>query len=289
MLRPARPTSTRASRPVIHRLVPSAAATRPSRVDAYFHVTRGGRARSRSASRARARRHRRRARRRGPRPRRRAAPAPAAGPGPGSLLAWTTRATPAAISASMHGPVRPVCARLEAHVGGRARARSPAASSATTSACAVPAPWCQPSPTTCGPSGPSATRTAPTRGWGRRRGRAAPARGRAAPTARHHQARSPWVLLPSPSPGSGGSREGAQATGAHSAPVTTCCLPSGLSPSVEESHLVNRSLAASGSRTVTAGSELHRPRSTYASTVARAGRLGRDVSTPEGGERPRGG
>src|SRR6476469_2910625 len=42
----------------------------------------------------------------------------------------------------------------------------------------------------------------------------------------------------------------------------TCCLPSGLSPSVQELHLVNRPLAAVGSRTVTAGSEFHRPRST---------------------------
>ncbi len=39
------------------------------------------------------------------------------------------------------------------------------------------------------------------------------------------------------------------------------CLPSGLSPSVQEFHLLNRPLAADGSRTVTAGSELHRPRS----------------------------
>src|SRR6478735_12472175 len=51
----------------------------------------------------------------------------------------------------------------------------------------------------------------------------------------------------------------------------TCCLPSGLSPSVQELHLVNRPLAAVGSRTVTAGSEFHRPRSTccqYAAAVA---------------------
>ncbi|AJC59801.1 hypothetical protein GZL_07249 [Streptomyces sp. 769] len=39
------------------------------------------------------------------------------------------------------------------------------------------------------------------------------------------------------------------------------CLPSGLSPSVQEFHLLNRPLAADGSRTITAGSELHRPRS----------------------------
>src|SRR5699024_12362143 len=38
-------------------------------------------------------------------------------------------------------------------------------------------------------------------------------------------------------------------------------LASGLAASVQEFHLVNRPLAAVGSRTVTAGSELHRPRS----------------------------
>src|SRR5690242_7292497 len=41
-----------------------------------------------------------------------------------------------------------------------------------------------------------------------------------------------------------------------------CCLPSGLSPSVPEFHRVSRPLAADGSRTFTAGSEFHRPRST---------------------------
>lgn len=43
--------------------------------------------------------------------------------------------------------------------------------------------------------------------------------------------------------------------------VAAHCLPSGLSPSVPESHRVNRPPAAVGSRTVTAGSEFHRPRS----------------------------
>jgi hypothetical protein len=38
-------------------------------------------------------------------------------------------------------------------------------------------------------------------------------------------------------------------------------LPSGLSPSVLEFHQVNQLLEAAGSRTITAGSELHRPRS----------------------------
>jgi len=44
-----------------------------------------------------------------------------------------------------------------------------------------------------------------------------------------------------------------------------CCLPSGLSPSVPGFHRISRPLALgalAGSRTVTAGSEFHRPRST---------------------------
>ena len=91
-----------------------------------------------------------------PRPRRRrraaAAPPPAAA-AVGSATAKTTRATPAASSASVHGPVRPVWAQ-----GSRVtttvppRARSPAAASATTSACGPPARSCRPSPTTA-PSG----------------------------------------------------------------------------------------------------------------------------------------
>src|SRR5699024_9033455 len=44
-------------------------------------------------------------------------------------------------------------------------------------------------------------------------------------------------------------------------------LPSGLLPSVQEFHLVNRPLAATGSRTFTAGSDFHRPRSALASTA----------------------
>ena len=45
--------------------------------------------------------------------------APPAASGSGSDWAKTTRATPASMSASAHGPVRPVCARLEGDVGGR--------------------------------------------------------------------------------------------------------------------------------------------------------------------------
>ncbi len=55
---------------------------------------------------------------------------------------------------------------------------------------------------------------------------------------------------------------------------SACCLPSGLSPSVLEFHQVNRPLAAVGSRTVTAGSELHRPRSTRRSVSATHGPCG---------------
>ncbi|GHF91637.1 hypothetical protein GCM10018787_45470 [Streptomyces thermodiastaticus] len=44
-------------------------------------------------------------------------------------------------------------------------------------------------------------------------------------------------------------------------PPAAHCLPSGLSPSVQEFHLVNRPLEAAGSRTFTAGSDFHRPRS----------------------------
>src|SRR5699024_8027420 len=40
------------------------------------------------------------------------------------------------------------------------------------------------------------------------------------------------------------------------------CLPSGLSPSVPDFHRFNRPMDSAGSRTVTAGSDFHRPRST---------------------------
>ncbi|SCF88975.1 hypothetical protein GA0115260_103739 [Streptomyces sp. MnatMP-M27] len=60
------------------------------------------------------------------------------------------------------------------------------------------------------------------------------------------------------------------------------CLPSGLSPSVQEFHLVNRPLAADGSRTVTAGSDFHRPRSALTSLV----RAQCAMSISAGGRRP---
>ncbi|GAB3674957.1 hypothetical protein GCM10028814_04480 [Angustibacter aerolatus] len=59
-----------------------------------------------------------------------------------------------------------------------------------------------------------------------------------------------------------GAHDGRDGTDARRSAHAARLLPSGLSPSVLEFHQVNRPLAAVGSRTVTAGSELHRPRST---------------------------
>ncbi len=53
-------------------------------------------------------------------------------------------------------------------------------------------------------------------------------------------------------------------------------LPSGLSPSVPEFHRISRPLAADGSRTVTAGSDFHRPRSARAANyLTKSGTCGR--------------
>ena len=68
--------------------------------------------------------------------------------GNGSRIAATTRATPAAISASAHGPVRPVWAHGSSDdIGRRAACAFARRRSANTSACGSPARWCQPSPT----------------------------------------------------------------------------------------------------------------------------------------------
>src|SRR5918997_3348200 len=159
-------TAARASGPVTQRLLPSAAATRPSSVPATFQTTNGRCSRtpvshapsapssaaccstpsSTSMLAARSR----------------AAPPPASCLGSGT--ATTTRATPAATSASVHGPVRPVCAH-----GSRVttavppRARPPAWTSARTSACGPPGGAVAPSPTVV-PS--AASTTAPTAGFG---------------------------------------------------------------------------------------------------------------------------
>ena len=64
--------------------------------------------------------------------------------------------------------------------------------------------------------------------------------------------------------GDDGGLDGSTADGRPTATTTCVRFPSGLSPSVQDFHLVNRSLGVSGSRTLTAGSELHRPQSTRA-------------------------
>jgi hypothetical protein len=71
---------------------------------------------------------------------------------------------PAAISASVHGPVRPVCAHgSSVTTAVPPCARSPASRSAMTSACGPPAGWVAPDPT----GAPSPSRiTAPTGGFG---------------------------------------------------------------------------------------------------------------------------
>ena len=117
----------RAGSPVIQRLSPAPVAMRPSSVEASFSVTSGRRLRTRdgeaggdlvgfgSAARLPRPRCRRRAAGRGRRRSR-------AGRGRG----WrsTTRATPAAIRASVQGGVlAPVAAGLQRHIGGRRRAR----------------------------------------------------------------------------------------------------------------------------------------------------------------------
>lgn len=92
---------------------------------------------------------------------------------------------------------------------------------------------------------------------------------------RHHGADAP------------GAQPGAAADG-----YRACFLPSGLSPSVPELHRINRATAMRhGSRTVTAGSDFHRPRSTLScssSSVTRA--IRGSVPSPDdrpGGDPPR--
>ena len=133
--------SARAASPVIHWLVPSGAAVRPSSVAASLSTTQGRpvvRCLMYGASC-------------GPRLGRDApdrdvdagVPQPgdahAAHPGSGSSMPTTTRRTPAATMASAQGGGAPVVrARLERDDSVAPRAASPAASSATTSACGPP-------------------------------------------------------------------------------------------------------------------------------------------------------
>jgi hypothetical protein len=290
-------TSARASAEVIQRLEPSAAATRPSSVAAYFQITYGRRSRtavSQAALTAAASAASGPLTTSTPASARRRAPPEETGSG----TAYTTRAIPASRSAWAQGPVRPVWSQ-----GSRVttavppRASSPASARACTSACGPPARWCQPSPTTR-PSASSTTQ--PTTGLGL----VDPRPRAASPTARRMAARSAGSpaafaaaaaasvatgsLLPlrARTPGRCGTVDGLRVR-AHLRPEggapyalrrhlhgavyrsrpAAHCLPSGLSPSVQEFHLVNRPLEATGSRTVTAGSDFHRPRSALTSLV----------------------
>src|SRR6476659_8874739 len=66
-----------------------------------------------------------------------------------------------------------------------------------------------------------------------------------------------------------------------------CCLPSGLSPSVPEFHRVNRPLDADGSRTFTAGSAFHRPRSTPSLAISQCATRGIPRASCLSSRRPR--
>src|SRR5690606_35345021 len=116
----------------------------------------------------------------------------------GSSVAITTRATPDRSTASVHGGVRPWWLHGSSVTYSVApRARSPAASSATTSACGPPYSACHPSPTTSS----SCTTTAPTIGFGRVRAqpRSASARARrihAASTAVSEREAEPKAAVP---------------------------------------------------------------------------------------------
>ena len=101
--------SARASGEVIHWLVPSAAAERPSRVAANFQVT-CGRPRRRAVSHSALTRSARSASRPVSTwiPASLSVPAPPAAAGLGSGTATTTRRTPASSSAWEQGPVLPV-------------------------------------------------------------------------------------------------------------------------------------------------------------------------------------
>src|SRR5690242_1627550 len=158
-------TYSRAASPETHCELPAASAIRPSIEVASLRATNGRSLCSRanrkgalSAAAASARR---------PietiTPWARSTPAPSRASGSGSAIAATTRATPASTIASVHGGVLPWCAhgsRFSTSVAPRARA--PAASSATTSACGPPYSAWYPSLTTASP----ASTTAPTRGLG---------------------------------------------------------------------------------------------------------------------------
>ena len=129
------------------------------------------------------------------RPAARSRSAPPAAPGHGSRTATSTRATPAAIRASVHGPVRPECtqgSRVTTAVA--PRARSPAAASATISACGPPARSWKPSPTVAPPASSS---TQPTTGLGSAEPAPRSASSTARPAPRARRRSGPSVCRPS--------------------------------------------------------------------------------------------
>ena len=218
--------SSLAARLETQRLLPSAAALRPSRVVANFQVTNG---RPCSWPKVQARLSRRASSSSSPpstsTPASRSVAAPPRASGLLSDWAYTTRATPAASSASVQGPVRPVWSQGSRVTTAVApRAASPAAASASTSACGLPAPRWKPSPTSV-PDGSS--RTQPTRGlgpWGTP-GVAASASARcmaACSAAVNVIALTPWSVLA----GTGGAASRGRPDGSDDR--TACCFSSGL-------------------------------------------------------------
>src|SRR5699024_10136023 len=158
--------SERDTAELIHWLLPSAAAERPSRLAAYFQVTCGrpvrikcNQARSGpwATSTARTPPYTRT-------PASRRWDAPPAAMELGSATAYTTRATPARTNTSAHGAVRPACAQgSSVTTAVPPMAAEPAARNASTSACGPPGGRVAPCPTTL--SAASNT-TQPTGGFG---------------------------------------------------------------------------------------------------------------------------
>jgi hypothetical protein len=139
-------TSARASGELIHWLVPSSAAERPSIVEANFQMTngRGSPAAAREVEVSQARLPAYTSAARSPSstsiPCERSVSVPPVATGLGSATPATTRTMPARISAWVQGPVRPMW--LHGSMVTTAvppRARSPASASALTSACGPPA------------------------------------------------------------------------------------------------------------------------------------------------------
>ena len=261
----------RAGRELIQRLVPSAAALRPSRLVASFQVTNG---RPCSSAKVQARFSARDSRSISPKatstPGRASAASPPRATGLGSGCAKTTRATPASISAWLHGPVRPVWWH---------------GSSVTTAVVPrrrhPPRPARRPRRAAYRPRGGSPRRPRRRRGRAARSPRAGSApgvrRGCAASSRARRIARfSAWLNRISRPPVAPATRGDACADTGPDAPRASSHPD--FDRRSRSSHLVNRPLAVAGSRTsgrsassspVTAGAEFHRPQSTRAFLLVR--------------------